>query len=71
MVGQRKTWAFANFADWFKKRVEEWSLRICQLGATPLYAMQCILLPKSLCRKLEGIMNRFWWTNNKTLKGIH
>ncbi|MBA0635604.1 hypothetical protein Godav_021843, partial [Gossypium davidsonii] len=26
---------------------------------------------KSLCRKLESIMNRFWWANNKSLKGIH
>ncbi|KAH1064639.1 hypothetical protein J1N35_029626 [Gossypium stocksii] len=25
----------------------------------------------SLCHKLEGIMNKFWWTNNKTLRGIH
>ncbi|KAA3480762.1 reverse transcriptase [Gossypium australe] len=39
--------------------------------AIPLYPMQCFLMPKSLCRKLEGVMNKFWWTNNKTSKGIH
>ncbi|KAL1150023.1 hypothetical protein V6Z11_A10G229500 [Gossypium hirsutum] len=24
-----------------------------------------------LCRKLKGVMNKFWWSNNKSLKGIH
>ncbi|KAH1090504.1 hypothetical protein J1N35_017761 [Gossypium stocksii] len=24
-----------------------------------------------LCRKLEGLLNKFWWANNKTAKGIH
>ncbi|KAG8484742.1 hypothetical protein CXB51_023731 [Gossypium anomalum] len=28
-------------------------------------------MPKSLCRKLECIMNKSWWTNNKLAKGIH
>lgn len=27
--------------------------------------------PKTLCCTLEGIMNRFWWSNNKKSKGIH
>ncbi|KAA3475476.1 reverse transcriptase [Gossypium australe] len=44
---------------------------IYQWGATPLYATQCFLFPKKLCRKLENIMNRFWWANNKTSRGIH
>ncbi|KAA3471347.1 reverse transcriptase [Gossypium australe] len=34
--------------------------------ATPLYAMQCFLFPKSLCAQLQNVMNRFWWANNKT-----
>lgn len=41
------------------------------LQAKPLYVMQCFLLPKSLCQKLEGIMNKFWWTSNKSAKCIH
>ncbi|KAA3477767.1 reverse transcriptase [Gossypium australe] len=41
------------------------------LQATSIYAMQCFLFPKSLCRKLESIMNKFWWSNNKTRRGIH
>ncbi|KAH1045942.1 hypothetical protein J1N35_036726 [Gossypium stocksii] len=82
MVGRKKSWAFAHFIDRFRKRVAGWSLRFLSirgkevfvksvLQAMPIYVMQCFVLTKSLCRKLEGIMNKFWWTNNKSLKGIH
>lgn len=30
------------------------------LQASSIYAMQCFLLPKTLCQKLEGVMNMFW-----------
>ncbi|KAL4284008.1 hypothetical protein GQ457_16G028620 [Hibiscus cannabinus] len=41
------------------------------LQAIPIYAMQCFLLPKSLCDKLEIAMNRFWWKNTASKNGIH
>ncbi|KAA3462946.1 non-ltr retroelement reverse transcriptase [Gossypium australe] len=41
------------------------------LQAIPIYIMQCFELPKTLCDKLEGIMNKFWWANGKSGKGIH
>ncbi|KAA3467448.1 reverse transcriptase [Gossypium australe] len=82
MVGCKKSWAFAIFSDRFRKRIEGWSLRYLSIGgkkvfiksvlqAIPIYAMQCFLMPKTFCRKLEGIMNKFWWTNNKSSRGIH
>ncbi|KAK5819432.1 hypothetical protein PVK06_024432 [Gossypium arboreum] len=82
MVGRRKNWAFANFLDWFRRRIAGWSLRYLSMGgkevfvksvlqSTPVYVMQCFTLPKILCRKLEGIMNKFWWSSNKSNKGIH
>lgn len=81
MIG-RKKWAFAHFVDRFRKRIEGWSLRYLSTGgkevfsksvlqAIPVYIMQCFALPKLLCRKLEGILNKFWWSNNKSAKGIH
>ncbi|KAL4361294.1 hypothetical protein GQ457_04G002860 [Hibiscus cannabinus] len=33
--------------------------------------MQCFLLPKAVCVKLESIMNSFWWRNSTSSKGIH
>ncbi|KAA3449628.1 reverse transcriptase [Gossypium australe] len=32
MVGRRKSWAFANFKDRFRKRIEGWSLRYLSMG---------------------------------------
>ncbi|KAA3467221.1 reverse transcriptase [Gossypium australe] len=81
MVGRKKRWAFANFVDHFRKRIDGWSLRYLSMGkkvfvksvlqAIPIYVTQCFALPKNLCQKLEGIMNKFWWSNNKSAKGIH
>ncbi|KAA3472112.1 reverse transcriptase [Gossypium australe] len=82
MVGRRKRWAFANFVDRFRKRIESWSFRFLSMGgkevfikailqAIPIYVMQCFELPKSLCNALEKIMNKYWWVNGKTGKGIH
>ncbi|KAA3482314.1 reverse transcriptase [Gossypium australe] len=82
MVGRRKAWAFASFKDRFWKHVDGWSFRYLSMGgkevfiksvlqATPLYAMQWFIFPKTLCSQLENIMNKFWWSNNKLKTGIH
>ncbi|KAA3486800.1 reverse transcriptase [Gossypium australe] len=67
MVGRRKTWAFSNFADRFKKRVEGWSLRYLSIGG------RRSLLNRSCRQHRFTLYNTFLakiWTNNKTLKGI-
>ncbi|XP_012448836.1 uncharacterized protein LOC105772032 [Gossypium raimondii] len=82
MVGRKKRWAFSNFADHFRKRIAGWSFRYLSMGgkevfikvvlqALPIYIMQCFALLKTFCHQLEGILNKFWWANNKTSKGIH
>ncbi|XP_016747432.1 uncharacterized protein [Gossypium hirsutum] len=82
MVGRKKRWAFSKFADRFRKCIAGWSFRYLSMGgkevfikavlqSLPVYIMQCFALPKTFCHQLEGILNKFWWANNKTSKGIH
>ncbi|KAG8471906.1 hypothetical protein CXB51_036494 [Gossypium anomalum] len=82
MVGRKKRWAFANFADRFRRRIESWSIWYLLIGgkevfikavlqAIPVYVMQCFALSKTLCHKLEVILNKFWWSNSKPARRIH
>lgn len=41
------------------------------LQAIPVYAMSVFLLPKHLCKTLNGIIGRFWWRKKMEAKTIH
>lgn len=41
------------------------------LQAIPTYAMMCFLLPRTFCKKIEGILAKFWWQKVADKKGIH
>ncbi|GMI86859.1 hypothetical protein HRI_002355200 [Hibiscus trionum] len=82
LIGRNKKAAFASLTDKMNKKTDSWSTRFLSMGgkevfiklvlqAIPIYAMQCFLFPKTLCASLEQIMNRFWWRNNSSKKGIH
>ncbi|KAH1048031.1 hypothetical protein J1N35_038815 [Gossypium stocksii] len=77
MVRRKKRLSFQALKDRFKPRIDNWSIRHLSQGgkevfikailqSIPTYTMACFLLPKSLCAKLEGIIDKFWWQ-----KGIH
>ncbi|KAA3488818.1 reverse transcriptase [Gossypium australe] len=33
--------------------------------------MACFLIPKTLCKDLEGIIAKFWWQKSRNRKGLH
>ncbi|KAL9683373.1 hypothetical protein QQ045_015194 [Rhodiola kirilowii] len=41
------------------------------LQALPLYAMMCFKLPDTICRRLAGIIRKFWWSGDKEGRTIH
>ncbi|KAA3483859.1 reverse transcriptase [Gossypium australe] len=72
MVGRRKRWAFANFIDRFRKRIDSWNFHFLSMGgkevfvkailqAIPIYVMQCFELPKSICGARELIADGLLW----------
>lgn len=82
LVGKKKKIAFQMLKDRFKQRIDNWSIKYLSQGgkevfikavlkSIPTYSMMCFLLPKSFCKELEGIIDKFWWQKNKGKKGIH
>ncbi|KAA3471563.1 hypothetical protein EPI10_017166 [Gossypium australe] len=41
MVGKKKRWAFANFVDKFRRRIEGWILRYLSMGARKCSLSRC------------------------------
>ncbi|KAA3461043.1 reverse transcriptase [Gossypium australe] len=82
MVGRRKRSSFQNLKDRFKQRIDDWSIRFLSQGrkevfikavlqAIPTFLMACFLIPKTLCKDLEGIIAKFWWQKSRNRKGLH
>ena len=82
-IGRKKKEVFQYIQDRVWNRLQWWSSKILfQAGKEILlktvalvmsnYAMSVYLLPKDLCRALEGMMNSYWWCNNhRGEKGIN
>ncbi|KAA3486668.1 reverse transcriptase [Gossypium australe] len=76
-VGKQKMKAFANYVDRFQKRIQGWNIQYFLMGGKEVFiksilqAIPCFILSKLLCHKLVGLLNKFWWSNNKSSKGIH
>ena len=37
----------------------------------PLYAFSCFKIPDQVCRKLDSIMNAFWWGHDIGARKLH
>lgn len=80
LVGRSKKKVFGFIKEKLWKRVQSWRPKsISQAGKTilikngaqsiPSYCTSCFLLPKTLCREMERIMNKYWW-NSKPRQNI-
>jgi hypothetical protein len=82
MVGWSKRRTFKGILHRVRKRLDGWKERfLFQAGkevllksviqAIPTYNMSVFMLPKSLCNKLEVVMNQFMWGNKESSKGLN
>jgi hypothetical protein len=82
MVGREKYKAFQSIKDRVWTRLNDWKVKfLSQAGkeiliktvvqAIPTYCMSVFLLPVSLCRELNALMQRFWWGHKKNTTKIH
>jgi hypothetical protein len=82
MVGRSRYQAFKSIKDRVWSRLNDWKVKfLSQAGkeilikavvqAIPTYSMSVFLLPNSLCKELNGLMQRFWWGHKENNSKIH
>jgi hypothetical protein len=78
LVGKSRKKEFKSIIDKVWKRLQDWKLKfLSQAGreillkvviqAIPTYCMSVFMLPKTLCSKINSLMQQFWWGAS----GIH
>ncbi|XP_056842864.1 uncharacterized protein LOC130495483 [Raphanus sativus] len=74
--GRRKRDLFSSIVDRIKQKARSWSTKFLSsarklvmlqsvLSAMPSYSMTCFMLPKSLCKRLQSVVTRYWWDNKE------
>jgi hypothetical protein len=82
LVGKSRVSEFHNITDRVRRRVSDWKTKfLSQAGkeilikavvqAIPTYSMSIFLLPKTLCKELNSLMQNFWWGHKENDKKIH
>lgn len=72
LVGKSRVREFQDIIERVRKQLTDWKTKfLSQAGkeilikaviqAIPTYGMSIFLLPKSLCRELNSLMQKFWW----------
>jgi hypothetical protein len=78
LVGKSRTKEFKGIIDRVWKRLQDWKLQLLSqagreillkavIQAIPTYCMSVFMLPKTLCTKINSLMQNFWWGSS----GIH
>ena len=74
--GRKKKDLFSSIVDRMKQKAVSWSSRYLStagkmtmlqsvISPIPTFAMSCFELPKILCKKIQSVLTRFWWDDNK------
>uniref|UniRef100_A0A2N9IFV5 Reverse transcriptase domain-containing protein n=1 Tax=Fagus sylvatica TaxID=28930 RepID=A0A2N9IFV5_FAGSY len=82
VVGRAKKLFFNEIKERVAKRIHGWKERFLSKAgreilikaiaqAIPTYSMSCFLLPKTWCSDLNGMMAKYWWGQNDTVRKIH
>jgi hypothetical protein len=82
LVGKSRTKAFKNIKDQVWEHLQSWKVNfLSQAGkevllmaviqAIPTYCMSVFLLPTSLCKDINKLMQRFWWGHKENNNKIH
>jgi hypothetical protein len=82
MVGRSKTKTFEGIVNRVRKKLDGWKQRFLSqarkeillkavVQAIPTYCMSVFQLPKTLCKKMESMMNKFLWQRKESLGGLN
>lgn len=82
LVGKSKVREFQSIKDRVWKRLSDWKTKfLWQAGkeillkaviqAIPTYNMSVFLLPKALCKEINGLMKKVWWGQKENAFMIH
>jgi len=81
-IGRSKVQAFNSIKDRVQQRLNNWKVKfLSQAGkeillkavvqAIPTYSMSVFLLPATLCREPQGMMQHFWWGHMAKESNVH
>ena len=82
MVGRSRYQAFKSIKDRVWNQLYDWKIKFLSqvvkeimikavIQAIPIYSISVFLLPNSLCKELNGLMQRFWWGHKENNSKIH
>jgi hypothetical protein len=82
LIGKSKVQAFKIIKDRVGQKLTNWKVKFLSkagkevllkavVQAIPSYSMSVFLLPTSLCKDLNRLMQKIWWKNGANSSGIH
>jgi len=82
LIGKSKNQAFQSIKERVGQKLTNWKVKfLSQAGkevllkavvqAVPTYSMSVFLLPTTLCKDLNRLMQQFWWNHMASTSSIH